>query len=61
MSIKISKKIWETDNKIEIWDFDKKDYISLPEKLKDLEFSEKQIDFLDELFHKLFNMKIEIV
>lgn len=56
MKIIISKKDWEKEKIITIWDSEIQGIIPLDRKLEHLKFTNEQIDFLDDMFHKLVNL-----
>ena len=55
MRIIIDKEKWENENTIKIYDFNSNTLILLDRKLEQLKFTNEQVDFLNDMFHKLVN------
>ncbi len=53
--INIGKELYNDTNRITIWDFNAEGWIDLDRKLEQLNFTDEQISFLNDMFHKLVN------
>ncbi len=59
--ISIHKKQYENTTEIQSYNHDKEEWVSLQETLTDLKFTKEQTEFLNDMFHKLVNRKIEVI